>query len=51
MSGYTDDAALGPSFPDPDLAFLKKPFTPAGLTRKIREVLEKSERGMGAAVQ
>jgi two-component system, cell cycle sensor histidine kinase and response regulator CckA len=51
MSGYTDDAALGPSFLDPDLAFLKKPFTPAALTRKIREVLEKSERGMGAAAQ
>jgi CheY-like chemotaxis protein len=40
MSGYTEDAM-------PGAAFLRKPFTPAALTRKIREVLEAGQ-GFGA---
>jgi len=40
MSGYTEDAIPGASITEPGAAFLRKPFTPATLTRKIREVLE-----------
>ena len=40
MSGYADDAALRTSALEPGAAFLEKPFTPATLTRKVREVLE-----------
>ena len=34
MSGYTEDAG------EPGAAFLRKPFTPGVLTRKVREVLD-----------
>jgi nitrogen-specific signal transduction histidine kinase/ActR/RegA family two-component response regulator len=49
MSGYTDDAMLGVAVSEPGVAFLKKPFTPAVLTRKIREVLEARPQGLAAA--
>jgi len=39
MSGYTDDAILQHGIIDSGAAFLQKPFTPASLTRKVREVL------------
>jgi two-component system cell cycle sensor histidine kinase/response regulator CckA len=39
-SGYTEDAAVRQSFLDPGEAFLEKPFTPAVLTRKTRELLD-----------
>jgi PAS domain S-box-containing protein len=51
MSGYTEDATPGVGVPEPGEPFLKKPFTPAALTRKIREILEQPERKMGAAAE
>jgi len=43
MSGYTDDAMLGRSLSEPGVDFLRKPFTPAELTRKIRQVLDRDD--------
>lgn len=42
-SGYTSDAQIQGGIArgvlDPDLAFLQKPFTPADLTKRMREIL------------
>jgi signal transduction histidine kinase/ActR/RegA family two-component response regulator len=40
MSGYTDDALAHHGVLDESLSFLEKPFSPAQLTRKVREVLD-----------
>jgi PAS domain S-box-containing protein len=40
MSGYTDNAIVHRGALDPGTHFLAKPFTSAGLTRKVREVLD-----------
>jgi two-component system cell cycle sensor histidine kinase/response regulator CckA len=39
MSGYTDDVVVRHGVLDADIAFIQKPFTPAALTQKVREVL------------
>jgi two-component system cell cycle sensor histidine kinase/response regulator CckA len=41
MSGYTDDAVVRQGFLDSASAFLQKPFAPAALAEKVREVLER----------
>ncbi|HEX4119904.1 MAG TPA: response regulator [Verrucomicrobiae bacterium] len=40
MSGYTDDALAHHGVLDEGLWFLEKPFSPAQLTRKVREILD-----------
>jgi len=40
MSGYADNAIVRHGVLEPGTAFIQKPFTPNGLARKIREVLE-----------
>ena len=40
MSGYTDDALAPNHFADRGSAFLAKPFTPAALIGRVREVLD-----------
>src|SRR5436309_1044541 len=40
MSGYADEAIAQHGVLDPGTAFLQKPFTPDGLARKVREVLD-----------
>jgi signal transduction histidine kinase/ActR/RegA family two-component response regulator len=40
MSGYTDGAVVNNGILRKEVAFLQKPFTPAALAEKVREVLE-----------
>jgi PAS domain S-box-containing protein len=40
MSGYSDDAVARYGVPDPNFAFLQKPFTPDALASKVRALLD-----------
>jgi CheY-like chemotaxis protein len=42
MSGYTDEAIVHHGVLDANVEFIQKPFTPAALSRKIREVLDQN---------
>jgi CheY-like chemotaxis protein len=42
-SGYTDEAIAQHGVLEPGVAFLPKPYTPAVLARKVRELLDKSD--------
>ncbi len=51
MYGYTEDAALRRRVLEAGEAFLPKPFTPDGLLRKVREVLDQQpDRNAGVVV-
>jgi len=41
MSGYTDKAIVQHGVLDANVKFIQKPFTWVGLTRKVREVLNR----------
>jgi CheY-like chemotaxis protein len=43
MSGYTDDTVIHHDVLESGSAYLQKPFTPDGLARKVREVLNAPE--------
>jgi FixJ family two-component response regulator len=42
-SGYTDDAIAQHGVFDAGVEFLPKPYTPASLSCKVREMLDKSD--------
>jgi len=45
MSGYSDDAVLRQGALEPGQGFLQKPFTPATLSARVREVLDGDPSG------
>lgn len=48
MSGYTDDAIVNNGVLEPGVAFSQKPFTPASLLRRMREVPGSPEKSGGS---
>jgi two-component system, cell cycle sensor histidine kinase and response regulator CckA len=49
MSGYTDTAILKNGLEQGSISFLQKPFTPAALTQRVRDVLESDQRTQKAS--
>ncbi|MBD3646015.1 MAG: response regulator, partial [Pseudomonadales bacterium] len=45
MSGYTRDSVIKRDTLKGDFVFLQKPFAPADLTRKVREILNRRKTG------
>ena len=43
MSGYIDDSVVRQEIQEKGIAYLQKPFTPANLVKKVREVLDAVE--------
>jgi two-component system, cell cycle sensor histidine kinase and response regulator CckA len=43
MSGYTDDTLAFHGLPQPDTAYIQKPFTPTALAEKLRQVLSTAD--------
>jgi DNA-binding response OmpR family regulator len=50
MSGYTDDAIVHHGVMAPGIELLEKPFTPATLAKKVRDVLDQPGTAAAAAV-
>jgi PAS domain S-box-containing protein len=48
MSGYTGDDVIQRGLLEPGVPFQQKPFTPEGLARKVREMLDARVRGAAA---
>ncbi|HEX6669979.1 MAG TPA: response regulator, partial [Gemmatimonadales bacterium] len=44
MSGYTGDDVIQRGLLEPGVPFQQKPFTPEGLARKVREMLDRRAR-------
>ncbi len=40
MSGYTDDSIVRHGILEPRIAFIQKPFSPADLAGKVRQILD-----------
>ncbi len=47
-SGYTEDAIFQNAGPDPEMAFIPKPFQPSEFARKVRDTLGESVRPEGS---
>ena len=47
MSGYTDSAIVNSGILHKEVSFLQKPFTPAGISSKVREVIEGDPKTTG----
>jgi len=45
MSGYNDDMLASHGLPQPDTAYIQKPFTPAALAAKLRQILSAEDVG------